>query len=45
MKCIVGNGKQCLVNCKRGYACTNGIFVMAEGLDPLKLGAVVTGGR
>jgi hypothetical protein len=33
------------MNYNRGYACANGIFVAAEGLDMFKLGAVATGGR
>jgi hypothetical protein len=32
-KCIAGIGKQCLVNCKSGRACSNEDIVIAEDLD------------
>jgi hypothetical protein len=45
MKCIAGISKICLTNHNLGYAYTNGIVVLAEGLDMFRLGPIAFGGR
>jgi hypothetical protein len=43
-KRIAGIDKPCLINCNLGYAYTNGILVLSEGLDMFRPEAVATGG-
>jgi hypothetical protein len=44
-KHIAGIGKQCLINSNWGCAYTNGIVVLAEGLDMFRLEPIAPGGR
>jgi hypothetical protein len=44
-KRIAGIGKQSLINYDWGYACADGIVVLAEGLGMFRLGPIATGRR
>jgi hypothetical protein len=45
MKRRAGTGKLCFINKNWGCAYTDGIVVLAEGLDIFRVGAIATGGR